>query len=30
MQKLTFRESLTIACAFVVVVAFVRQWVLTF
>ncbi|OZP72567.1 Uncharacterised protein [Raoultella planticola] len=30
MQKLTFRESLAVTCAVVVVVAFVHQWVLTF
>ncbi|SAP89403.1 Uncharacterised protein [Raoultella ornithinolytica] len=30
MQKLTFRDSLALTCAFVVVVAFVHQWVLTF
>ncbi|TCW16832.1 hypothetical protein EDF73_102644 [Raoultella sp. BIGb0138] len=30
MQKLNFREYLGVACAFVVVVAFFHQWVLTF
>ncbi|BBV77521.1 hypothetical protein electrica_03538 [Klebsiella electrica] len=30
MQKLTFRESLAVICAFGVIVAFFHQWVLTF
>lgn len=30
MQKLTFHEYLAVTCAFVIVVAFFHQWVLTF
>ncbi len=30
MQKLIFREYLAVTCAFVIVVAFFHQWVLTF
>lgn len=30
MQKSNFREYLAVTCAFIVVVAFFHQWVLTF
>lgn len=30
MQKLHFRQYLSITCAFIIVVAFFHQWVLTF
>ncbi len=30
MQKLNIREYLAVTCAFIVVVAFFHQWILTF